>query len=287
MKKILVLLCAVCIASAGMLAGCGKDEKPADSASGAESGATASEGDAQTGPEDGPSSLIQFEKPTDEDLTATITTSEGTMKVVLYPQYAPKAVENFYRHATDGYYNGLKFHRVIKDFMIQTGDPKGDGTGGESVWGAPFEDEFTLDLFNFRGALSMANAGPGTNGSQFFIVQAGEVPPEQPKRDSSGNAVTDADGKLETVNTFELMKEGGFPEIAVEKYKEVGGTPWLDHKHTVFGMVYSGMATVDKIASVEVAEGDVPVSDIIIEKIEFNRTLDVPNAASSDAESSK
>ena len=76
-----------------------------------------------------------------------------------------------YETCQDGYYDGLTFHRVINNFMIQGGDPSGDGTGGNSIWNKPFEDEFSNQLYNIRGALSMANAGPNTNGSQFFIVQ--------------------------------------------------------------------------------------------------------------------
>ena len=101
---------------------------------------------------------------------AKIKTNMGDMEFVLFPEIAPKAVENFTTHAKNGYYNGLIFHRIIKDFMIQGGDPTGTGCGGESVFGKNFEDEFSLDARNYYGALSMANAGPNTNGSQFFIV---------------------------------------------------------------------------------------------------------------------
>jgi len=100
-------------------------------------------------------------------------TTQGTIEITLKPDVAPKAVENFTTHANNGYYNGLSFHRVIKDFMIQGGDPKGNGTGGESIWGTPFEDEFDVDVaFDKPGKLAMANAGPNTNGSQFFITTA-------------------------------------------------------------------------------------------------------------------
>ena len=100
----------------------------------------------------------------------------GDITVRFFKDEAPKAVENFITHAKEGYYDGLTFHRVINDFMIQGGDPKGDGTGGESIWGTKFEDEFSDNLHNFRGALSMANAGTNTNGSQFFIVQSSQKP---------------------------------------------------------------------------------------------------------------
>ena len=99
-------------------------------------------------------------------------TSKGDITVKLFPTLAPKASENFLKHAKDKYYDGLTFHRVIKDFMVQSGDPKGDGTGGESIWKKGFAVEPTPFLYNIRGALAMANTGAkNSNGSQFYIVQ--------------------------------------------------------------------------------------------------------------------
>ena len=109
-------------------------------------------------------------------MKAVIKTNMGDMTFELNETAAPKAVENFSTHAKNGYYDGLIFHRIIKDFMIQGGDPTGTGCGGESIWVKAFEDEFSLDARNYYGALSMANSGPNTNGSQFFIVQAKDVP---------------------------------------------------------------------------------------------------------------
>ena len=103
---------------------------------------------------------------------ATLHTSEGPIELELYPGEAPKTVENFTKLASDGFYDGLSFHRVIPDFMIQGGCPAGDGTGGP---GYTFEDEFNEHRVA-RGALAMANAGPNTNGSQFFIVTADACP---------------------------------------------------------------------------------------------------------------
>lgn len=98
-------------------------------------------------------------------------TNQGTFEVELFPKIAPKACENFTRLAEKGYYDGLIFHRVIKDFMLQSGDPAGTGRGGESIWGKPFEDERSPKLkFDVPGLLAMANRGPNTNGSQFFIT---------------------------------------------------------------------------------------------------------------------
>lgn len=109
-------------------------------------------------------------------LTATLDTDYGPIEIQLLPAVAPKTVENFRLLAGRGYYNGLTFHRIVKDFMIQGGDPKGDGSGGESAWGGEFADEIdrTSPLYRNgykRGSVAMANTGPNTNRSQFFIVQ--------------------------------------------------------------------------------------------------------------------
>ncbi|WP_071435387.1 peptidylprolyl isomerase [Bacillus kwashiorkori] len=181
----------------------------------------------------------------ENEIVAEMETSQGTIKIKLFPEYAPKTVENFVTHAKNGYYEGIIFHRVIKDFMIQGGDPTGTGMGGESIYGQSFEDEFTPQLFNFRGALSMANAGPNTNGSQFFIVQNSEL--------SSGFR--------------EQMEKAGYPADVVNYYVENGGTPWLDFRHTVFGQVIEGMDIVDKIASVQTNSQDKPLEDVVIQKI--------------------
>lgn len=173
-------------------------------------------------------------------------TTMGAIKIKLFPEVAPKTVENFITHAENGYYDGIIFHRIIQDFMIQGGDPTGTGMGGESIYGSTFEDEFSDKAFNLRGALSMANAGPGTNGSQFFIVQASRV-------DSS---------------MLSQMKKAGYPEEIIEAYSTNGGTPWLDNKHTVFGQVIEGLEVVDKMTTVKRNGSDKPLEDIKIESIE-------------------
>jgi len=100
-------------------------------------------------------------------------TNQGTIEIELYTDIAPKTCENMLGLIKKGYYDGIIFHRVIKDFMIQGGDPTGTGTGGESIWGKPFADEVNPFLtFDKKGLLAMANAGPNTNGSQFFITTA-------------------------------------------------------------------------------------------------------------------
>lgn len=179
-------------------------------------------------------------------IKTTIKTNMGDIKLALFKEQAPKAVDNFIGLSKEGKYDNVIFHRVINGFMIQGGDPTGTGMGGESIYGKSFEDEFSNELFNIRGALSMANAGPNTNGSQFFIVQAKNIPDEM----------------------FDQMKEAGYPEEIIEAYKE-GGTPWLDHRHTVFGQVISGMDVVDKIAAVETTFGDKPKDDVVIVGVEI------------------
>ncbi|AWP46294.1 peptidylprolyl isomerase [Levilactobacillus brevis] len=174
----------------------------------------------------------------------TIETSMGTIQLQLFPEQAPKTVENFVTHAQAGYYDGLTFHRVIPNFMIQGGDPTGTGMGGESIWGQPFEDEFSQELYNLRGAVSMANAGPNTNGSQFFIVQDKDM----------------------TEQMQGQMKDAGFPDEIVDAYKN-GGTPWLDFRHTVFGQVISGMDVVDAIAQVKTDASDQPATPVTMDKV--------------------
>ena len=161
------------------------------------------------------SQFPQLNEVNENNPLVTVHTNLGDFTLELFPEVAPKTVENFVTHAKNGYYNGVIFHRVIEDFMIQGGDPTGTGMGGESIYGRTFEDEFSREAFNLYGTLSMANAGPNTNGSQFFIVTAKQVPAQMLKQ----------------------LKDGGWPEEIVEEYAKVGGTPWLDHRHTVFGQI--------------------------------------------------
>ncbi|MDU1590226.1 MAG: peptidylprolyl isomerase [Streptococcus anginosus] len=196
------------------------------------------------------------DKVANDEAEVKITTTEGIISLKLFPKYAPLAVENFLTHAKEGYYNGVTFHRVIKDFMIQTGDPKGDGTGGESIWkgknskidsGSGFKTEISSYLYNIRGALAMArSSNPNSNGSQFFI--------NQNTKDSSSQ-----------------LSSTIYPEKIIEAYKK-GGNPSLDGNYTVFGQVISGMDVVDKIATTETGENDKPKKEIKIEKKKANKT---------------
>ena len=190
----------------------------------------------------------QVDIETVEGPIATIKTNHGDMHIKLFPEHAPKTVANFIALSKDGYYDGVIFHRIIKDFMIQGGDPTGTGMGGESIYGQSFEDEFSEELYNVRGALSMANAGPNTNGSQFFIVQNQHLPYSKKE-----------------------IARGGWPEPIAEIYAEKGGTPHLDRRHTVFGQLAdeASYKVLDAIAGVETGAMDKPVEDVVIETIEI------------------
>lgn len=244
MKKLLVIIgiaTTICFLSA-----CGTDDSKASKVEFKKEDSTINSDTQQKG------EIIMYPQLSKEvasnEALVTMNTSMGSIKIKLFPELAPKTVENFLTHAENGYYDGLIFHRVIQDFMIQGGDPTGTGMGGESIYGAEFEDEFSMNLFNLRGALSMANAGPNTNGSQFFIVQASEPPA-----------------------TAQQMIDGGWPKEIAEAYAEMGGTPHLDQKHTVFGQVIEGMEIVDQMAAVKKGAQDKPVVDITIDSIEITQ----------------
>ncbi len=265
------------VALAGLAAGCGGNKNPAPP---------------KKQPE-GEVVLKQYVKPEKGSEIATIKTNQGEIQVMLFPQEAPKAVENFITHAKNGYYDGLIFHRVIQDFMIQGGSPNGDGLGGDSIWGEPFEDEFSDSLHHFRGALSMANSGYHTNGSQFFIVQNSTPISAEDDIDTAllnmymnkavyeaqlyleeqvaaGKSNAEINALVEELNAQLTEKSRQGVSAVLEKYKEVGGTPGLDNKHTVFGQVIAGMDVVDKIAALPTDGKDTPLEQVIIESITFS-----------------
>lgn len=188
----------------------------------------------------------------------------GDIKIKFFKDVAPKAVENFITHAKDGYYDGVIFHRVINEFMIQGGDPTGTGYRGESIWGKGFEEELSYELVPYRGTLCMASSGTGTSslGSQFFITQANY-----------------------DEETKQYMEMYNLPAGLIEQYKKYGGNILsLYTGYTVFGQVYEGMDVVDKIAAVKtgsvpvvidgveypnMTQDDKPVEDVVIENIEI------------------
>ncbi len=219
----------------------------------------------------------QLEAPQKGEEIAVVTLAGGeSFKIRFFPEAAPKAVYNFKLHALQGYYNGLTFHRIMKNFMIQGGDPAGNGTGGQSVWGESFADEFSKNLLNIDGAVSMANSGANTNGSQFFI-----------------NA-TQNEAQInwsEYQNIFDIYKQD--PEafqaaygkcIDMDKmtdevkklYQEHGGNIHLDGYystdgtgHTVFGQVFEGMEDVIKISQTQTNENNSPLNAVVIQKVEI------------------
>ncbi|KAF9478320.1 cyclophilin-like protein [Pholiota conissans] len=132
-------------------------------------------------------------------MSVTLHTTHGDLKIEIFCEATPKAAENFLALCASGYYNGCLFHRNIRGFMVQTGDPAGTGKGGQSIWGAPFADEVRSTLkFNTRGVVAMANSGPDTNKSQFFITYA-----KQPHLDGKytifGKVIDGADSTLDSI----------------------------------------------------------------------------------------
>ena len=171
----------------------------------------------------------------------------GKIKMRFFKDVAPKAVENFIGLSKKGYYNGVTFHRVINEFMIQGGDPTGTGAGGQSFFKEDFEPEYKTGYVPYRGTLCMASKPKIAKSlsSQFFIVQA---------------HYSDKMGKI--------LKEKLHEDI-FNIYKKRGGYPSLYNQHTVFGYVYEGMDVVDKIAKTKVNAQSKPTKNVVIEKIEI------------------
>ena len=243
---------------------------------------------------------FQLEGPAVGDTVAVMHTSMGDIYIRFFPEAAPKAVKNFTTHAKNGYYDGLTFHRVIEDFMIQGGDPKGDGTGGENIWGTKgFVDEFDQKLLNLRGSLVMANSGVNTNGSQFFINQAG---PSGKTAEQLKEEYTKSNESIRSQITQELYQQyvayygssftsmypsrdaflqanltpvaEAVPEEVWALYAKYGGNVHLDGAwryrggHTVFGQVYQGMDVVDAIAGVKTDSNDKPETAVTVTGID-------------------
>lgn len=221
----------------------------------------------------------QLAPPEEGEEIAIITMADGkSIKLRFFADQAPKTVYNFKKHALDGYYDGLTFHRIIQGFMIQGGDPDGNGTGGESVWGTAFADEFSKNLLNLNGAVAMANSGQNTNGSQFFInnTENTEVNWDQFtqmyelfKQDASYFAGITGQS---TPHTLDMEK---VTEQVKDAYSANGGNPNLDGYydsgsigHTVFAQVFEGMDAVKEIAAVKTNDS-VPAEPVVIEKIEI------------------
>ena len=240
---------------------------------------------------------FQREMPKKGETVAIMHTSMGDISIRFFPEAAPKAVTNFLTHAKNGYYDGVVFHRVMENFMIQGGDPTATGSGGENIWGiSGFADEFSDKLQNIRGSLSMANGGVSTNGSQFFINQrkpdgmsgeelkkASDYDYEKLLKEYDADYEANLDKYVQYYGedfkkeypdgkTFAKKVIRYIPDEIWDLYAEEGGNMSLDNVHTVFGHVYEGMDVVDAIANVEVDATDPnspkPVKDVVIESID-------------------
>jgi cyclophilin family peptidyl-prolyl cis-trans isomerase len=205
-------------------------------------------------------SFLNFETPEQGEEIIVMTIKDyGTVKIQLFPEVVPAAVENFVTHAKDGYYDGLTFHRIISEFMIQGGDPLGTGTGGESIWGSKFDSGMTSKLHHFTGALAYANSGSTmTSGSQFYICVNKDLSEEE----------------------MQQWYDGGyrFDDETMKKYVEVGGQPYLDQGifagkgkgYTVFGQVFEGQDVIEAVSKVQTAS-DKPIQPVIIESVKVEQ----------------
>lgn len=247
-KPLSLILCTV-IASVSLLTGCKGEPSSnalAENIMNQDSAATQSSE---------PGTVRNFEMPAQGEKIAVITVKDyGEIKIKLFPDAAEKAVENFVGLAEMGYYDELIFHRIIPNFMNQGGDPRGNGTGGNSIWGESFDGGIPEGLYHFTGAIAYANSGStATNGSQFYIVNT-------------------PDGYLQ--NTCEELmaydpNQYNWPQNVVDLYNEKGGVPFLDGGYTVFGQVFEGIDVVRAMSAVETDDNDKPLKQVQIESVKI------------------
>lgn len=257
MKKFTLLL-SVLLALSVMFYGCGKEDAESSVASNASVSQSAQ---SMPSTEDeivahnltinkDDITLLQAGTPAADAQTATIKTSAGDIKIVFYPEEAPKAVENWIALAKKGYYDNQKFYEVLPSVRICTGDPDGTGNGGESSFenGAAFDDEYSLNLWHFNGAVTMNNSGsPNNNDSRFYIVQNTAI----------------------STDMAEKMLDAGFPDKVVDQYLKVGGVPNYDFKDTIFAQVIEGQDIVEKVAASSRDDANKPTENITILSIEI------------------
>ena len=194
--------------------------------------------------------LEQIQMPEEGEEIAVITTNMGEIKMRLFPEIAPKAVENFKALVKEGFYDGIKFSRVEENFLIQIGENP-DYPEGKSIFGEFFEDEVDLNYRHITGAVGLAKYEGNKNSSYFYIIVQ--------------------DGLDEDyIETMKELDEEGFPEDVIKAYEALGGVPRLDLQYTIFGHVFYGMDTVKEINKVPVnPTTSEPIEDVIIEKIEI------------------
>ncbi len=248
-KKMLAL--AVCgLTAASMLTACGKTFTTTTDES---SKITIGESTTESKPAENVE-IMNYTAPENGDTIVEINFKDyGTVKIRLFPEYAQSACDNFTQLIEKGYYDGLTFHRIIKDFMIQGGDPMGNGTGGESVWGGKFDGGVNPALAHVTGALAYANSGStATNGSQFYIVTG--------EQNITDDVFTGYEGYGYS-----------FTENQKKIYKEKGGTPFLDGNYTVFGQVIDGLDVIFKIQYTATDANDKPLNDVVMESVKLTK----------------
>lgn len=242
-------VCAAAFAAMMMLTACGgASNETADN-----SGDTAAAETPAVTAAEAEGTILNFIPPEVGEKIAVINVKDfGEIKIKLFPEAAEKGVENFVGLAEMNYYDELIFHRIIPNFMNQGGDPRGTGTGGNSVWGGSFEGGIPEGLYHFTGAVAYANSGAtSTNGSQFYIVNT-------------------PDGYMQN-SCEELMsynpEKYSWPQNVIDMYNEKGGVPFLDGGYTVFGQVFEGIDVVRAMAAVETDENDKPLTPVMMESV--------------------
>lgn len=229
----------------------------------------------------------QLDMPEKGEEICVLKTNYGEIKIRFFPEAAPKAVYSFKSLALNGYFDNLTFHRVIANFMIQGGDPAGTGVGGESIWGEAYPDEFSTKLVNITGALSCANSGPNTNGSQFFINYAAPGTIDWYYYETYSAEYKDYLAQYEEAygedgRTYFTTMYGDtidFDKVTDDYkafYDAYGGNFYLDgaysvtgRGHTVFGQVFEGLDVVESIMQVETDASDMPLEAVVIESAEI------------------
>lgn len=195
--------------------------------------------------------IVNYTPPEEgEDILVLTLKDYGDIKIKLFPDEAPKGVQNILGLTESKYFDGLIFHRIINDFMIQTGSPQGNGRGGESIWGGRFNGGVSPNLTHIAGAVAYGNAGTlDSSGSQFYIV--------------TGEKISD-DILAQYVNA-------GMQKEAAELYKNNTGVPNLDGRYTIFGQVFDGLDKVFEIQKVETDANDKPLKDVVIESMRVEK----------------
>lgn len=191
--------------------------------------------------------LVQLEMPATGQDMATVNTNMGAFKMVLYPEYAPKAVENFKALANEGYYNGQSVYE-LQPYALATGSPSSDGKEWKTISGKQYGSEYSNDLWHFPGAVSVISDKENKGDSRFVVNGTIEINDEVIKK----------------------MKKAQYPPQVIENYKKLGGAPYFDVRLAIFGQVIEGYDVVKNIFAQPISEGSLrPVTDIIIEKIEL------------------